>query len=534
MSFGRTRSAVIVGVNAQLVEVEAHLASGLPGLSLVGLPDTAMAEARVRVRAAIVNSGLRWPDLRITVGLSPAWLPKRGPGLDVAIALAVLAADGQVPREDIERALVIGELGLNGRIKPVAGSLAAALAFRAANRGHARTAVMMTGRLDASQAELVPDVEVIAAPSLRALVARLRGEQEPDEDMGTSDDDAFDTRPGRHGALMASPIQPAPDLVDVKGQDLAKTALEVAAVGGHHIALFGRAGVGKTLLAQRLRGLLPELDEAHALEVTSIHQLAGVNSGLGSAGEVARRPPWFAPHHTCTRAAMVGGGSADKPTIGAVSLSHRGVLFLDEAAEFEPSVLDALREPLESGEVCIARAGFRLSLPARFQLVIASNPCPCGNALDSHRGALCRCTPTQRRKYLGRLSGPLLDRFDIRLVLARPTLAELNGLSGTSETSDVVAARVERGRVKAAARLAGSPWSSIADVPAEQLRTQWPLPVNAARLIDAVGVRQSARGRDRTIRLAWSLADLSDHELPTTSDVDKAIELRSQEQEWAA
>ncbi|MEI8082906.1 MAG: ATP-binding protein, partial [Actinomycetes bacterium] len=374
------------------------------------------------------------------------------------------------------------------------------------------------------QLSVVPGIEVISAVSLRALTARLRGEQEPDLDEITP--------VVRVGATAGTEHQVRGrdlDLRDVKGQPLAKFAVEVAAAGGHHVALLGRAGVGKTLLAERLPGLLPDLDDDASLDVTSIHQLSGW-SGSG----LLRRPPWCAPHHTASRPAMVGGGSDDRPTIGMVSLAHRGVLFLDEAAEFDPTTLDALREPLESGAVSIARAGFRVQYPAMFQLVLASNPCPCGNAMDAHRGAVCSCTPHQRRRYLGRLSGPLLDRVDVRVVLGRPTLSELRGLQSAGDSSSEVAARVALARERAAHRLRDTPWDSIAQVPPVQLLTRWSLPADSLRELDGACSRDTVRGRDRVVRVAWSIADLVGHSAPQPADVRAALELRSSQQEWAA
>jgi magnesium chelatase family protein len=319
-------------------------------------------------------------------------------------------------------------------------------------------------------------------------------------------------------------------LAGVRGQDEAKFGLEVAAAGRHHIAFLGRAGVGKTLLAERLPSLLPDLSDEPAIEVTAIHQLTG-KFALPTGGGLIRRPPWFAPHHTASRVAMVGGGTADRPSIGMVSLAHHGVLFLDEAAEFEPAVTDALREPLESGSVSVARAGFHLTFPARFQLVVATNPCPCGNALDTHRGAVCRCTPAQRRRYLSRLSGPLLDRVDLRVVLRRPTLAAMASTQG-GESSSTIAKRVENARAVIEAQLAGTGWSSMIEVPSEELLKRWPLSVEARRELDLACRNDSLRGRDRVVRVAWTVAALADRRAPAVADI--ATAMRASEQEWAA
>ncbi|NQU36660.1 MAG: ATP-binding protein, partial [Actinobacteria bacterium] len=297
-------------------------------------------------------------------------------------------------------------------------------------------------------------------------------------------------------------------------------------------ALLGRAGVGKTLLAERLPGLLPDLRDEPALEVTAIHQLTGKFALPAGAGLI-RRPPWFAPHHTASRVAMVGGGTDDRPSIGMVSLAHRGVLFLDEAAEFEPAVTDALREPLESGSVSIARAGFHLTFPARFQLVVATNPCPCGNALDTHRGAVCRCTPSQRRRYLARLSGPLLDRVDVRVVLRRPTLAAMASTE-SAESSEVIAERVANARALIRARLADTDWATMIEVPSEELLKRWPLPVDTCRELDLACRSDSLRGRDRVLRVAWTLAALADRSEPRPAEIAIAVRMRASQSEWAA
>lgn len=520
MGLAHTYSAVLVGVQAHIIQVQADLGAGLPGLSLVGLPDSALNESRDRVRAATINSGLKWPSKKMIVSLSPAWLPKRGSGLDVAIALAILAADGQLPALDVARIVALGELGLDGSIRPATGALATALTLRRSTQ--AGPDVIVVGPKDGAVLRAVPGLDVLDVPTLAVLVARLTGQQEP-EPIG---DRGAPTLPEMMSTRVASLTL---DMSEVRGQEEAKKALEIAAAGGHHVALLGRAGVGKTLLAERFAGILPDLDDEHALEVTAIHQLTG--RGSGAAGELCRRPPWFAPHHTASRAAMIGGGSDARPSIGLVSSAHHGVLFLDEAAEFEPSVLDALREPLESGSVTIARAGFHLTLPARFQLMMATNPCPCGNALDTHTGAHCRCTPTARRKYLARLSGPLLDRIDVRVVLRRPSLASLRD-DHLPESSDAIAARVTRTRSDVRQRLAGTPWTLIAEVPAKELLLRWPVDSGAAALLDSACRKQSMRGRDRVVKVAWTVAALAGRPCPTRSDIDQAVMFRSAEEQW--
>ncbi len=535
MGLARVQSAVVVGVRAHVISVEVHTARGLPGLILVGLPDAAVNESRDRVRAAIINSGLRWPDMRITVGLSPAWLPKRGPGLDLAIALAILAADGQVPESPLSQVLALGELGLDGSIKPVAGALAAALAVR----GDA-TVRIVTGAHDAAQVRLIPGLHVVGVASLLSAVARMRGEG---SELGEESDEPIEAGPA--GATAESAHRPgvddrfglahnrpgegvSRDLSEIKGQQLGKRALEVAAAGGHNLALLGRAGVGKTMLAERLIELLPDLDEQAALEVTAIHQLAG-----RSIARLLTRPPYCAPHHTSSRAAMVGGGSDLRPTIGMVSLAHCGVIFLDEAAEFEPNVLDALREPVDVGAITVARAGFQVTLPASVQLVLATNPCPCGNALEASRTRPCRCTPGQRRRYLGRLSGPLMDRVDLRVVLSRPTLAQLRDGETNSESTATVAARVAAARAAATARRsflsAGRPRSTGCAGATDALLSG---PVRLR--LDRACANESLRGRDRVAKVAWTLADLAGRASPSLTDIDEAITLRIVDESWAA
>ena len=520
MALARTLAVALVGVTGRLVTVEAHVGGGLPGFTLVGLPDTALAESRDRVRAAVLNARRPWPQHRITVNLSPASLPKAGAHFDLSIALAVLAADGTIPAAPLAGTVVLGELGLDGRVRPVRGVLPAVLAAAAAG---VERVVVPCG--NTREARLVPGVEVVPVVSLRALTGWLLGEPpepaeppEPGESPG----------PGRSGG-PGGPIQAGGgtsaaglDLADVLGQTEGRYAVEVCAAGGHHLALVGPPGAGKTMLAERLPGLLPPLPRPAALEVTAVHSLAGA---LPPDEPLVERAPYAAPHHTATQAAMVGGGST-VPRPGAVSLAHRGVLFLDEAPEFQRSVLDALRQPLESGEVVVSRAAATVRFPARFQLVLAANPCPCGAAGSGDTS--CRCTPYARIRYLGKLSGPLLDRVDVRVEVRPVERAALLADRDLVEGSDVVAARVAEARRRAAARLRGTPWQVNGEVPGHELRRRWPPAPGATRALERalLAGSLSARGADRVMRVAWTLADLGGRQRPGADDVHAALSLR--------
>lgn len=512
MALARTRGVALIGVEGHLVDVEADLSPGVPSYSLVGLPDTSLSESRDRVRAALLNSGQDWPSTRrVTVNLSPASLPKRGSSFDLAIAAALLAAQQEVPPDVFAPVVLIGELGLDGRVRAVRGVLPA---VAAAARAGAESVVVPAA--NAAEASLVPGVRVTGVASLRALIAQARGQEPPDEPADPAP--TTKTEPDEGDAHT-------PDLADVLGQPTARFLLEVAAAGGHHLLMLGPPGAGKTMLAERLPGLLPPLDRESALEVTAVHSVAGTLRGGGST-PLLRVPPFQAPHHTASVPAIVGGGSSYvRP--GAASLAHRGVLFLDEAPEFPPGVLDALREPLESGEITVARLAAQVRFPARFQLLLAANPCPCGLALE--RGAGCSCTPMARIRYLGRLSGPLLDRVDLRIEMLAASRADLRGDPTGVERSSVVAARVADARERMAARLVGTPWRVNAEVPGHVLRRHWRLPwevvAEAERLLDLGQL--TARGVDRVVRVAWTLADLAGRERPDAGDVQLALDCRT-------
>ena len=508
MALARCWSVALVGVTATVVEVEVDVSSGLPGFTLTALADRVLKQAEQRVKSAFGNSREVWPGRRVTVAMAPASVPKSGSAFDVPIAATVLAAAGAVPAQRVARLVLLGELALGGAIKPVTGVLPAVIG--AMQRGHREFVVPRT---NVAEARLVPGAQVWGVGSLAELCAWLRGELDDDDLV------AADPMP-----VGSAPDTDALDFADVVGQDTARRALEIAAAGGHHVLLSGAPGIGKTMLAERLPSILPRLTDDEAMEVTAIHSVAGL---LAPGRPLITVPPFHAPHHSATLAAIVGGGAGiARP--GSISLANRGVLFLDEAPEFNPRVLDALRQPLESGRVAVARAGGVAEYPSRFLLVLAANPCPCSAGGSDADDTQCSCPARVRRAHQSRLSGPLRDRIDIVVHLDRISRRLLSEQGAGGEPSADIRARVEAARAKARERLRGTPWTVTGEVPGPVLRRRWPIDRSVLR---PVGLAMdngflSNRGVDRVLRVAWTLTDLAGAERPGAAQIQEALDLR--------
>ena len=487
----------IEGVDSVEVTVEVDVRRGLPAFTVVGLPDAAVREARERVRAALLNSRLEFPLKRLTANLAPADLRKSGPSFDLALAVALLAASGQVPAGDLGSYAVCGELSLSGALRPVPGAIA--LAAGARDAGYSRLIVPVE---NAAEAALIGGVQVLGVPSLELMAELLRGRFQPPAARGA---------PANRGGAADL------DLADVHGQADARRALEIAAAGGHHMLMVGPPGVGKTMLARRLPGILPPPEPEEALEITRVHSVAGL-----SDGRLARARPFRAPHHTISPAGLVGGGPGPRP--GEITLAHRGVLFLDELAEFSRPALEALREPLEAARVEITRRQRTLAFPADFMLVAACNDCPCGRRADD-----CGCTEVDRGRYRRKLSGPLLDRIDLVCALD-PTPPTRLGAVGAdpAATSAAVAARVAAARRRALARLAGTGALSNAAMGPRATRSLVRLdPQARTRLLEGHRLAGlTGRGQDRVLRLARTIADLADSDRVGANHVDEALGYR--------
>ena len=500
---GKVHTASLLGVDARLVEVEADISRGVPYFHIVGLPDPAVKESKVRVKSALANSGYNFPgNQRVVINLAPADLRKEGSGFDLPIALAILSAQKILNKDKLKEFLFFGELGLDGVLKPTPGALIYALLAKE----RARKKILLP-LANLREASVVEGVEVYGARSLAEAVEFLNGEKE--------------LEPGFVRAEELFTLSEAElCLSEVRGQESAKRALEVSAAGGHNLLMIGPPGAGKTMLAQRLSGILPRLSLEEGLETTRVYSVLGL---LSNSQPLITRRPFRAPHHTISDAGLVGGGIYPKP--GEISLAHNGVLFLDELPEFKKNVLEALRQPMESGKVTISRAQGSITYPARFMLVCAMNPCPCGYLGDSHHP--CRCTPRQIQQYRARVSGPLLDRIDLQIEVPAVRYRELAG-EPKGETSEEIRQRVERAREMQKQRFKRARIYCNAQMNSRQIQKYCQIDQQGHQLleraVDRLGI--SARGWSRILKVARTIADLEEGEQILPRHLSEAISYR--------
>ncbi|MDW8272480.1 MAG: YifB family Mg chelatase-like AAA ATPase [Bacteroidota bacterium] len=510
--YARLSSASVIGISAFVVEVETHLEQQLPAFTIVGLPDSAVRESRERVTAAIKSSGFSFPQRKITVNLAPADVRKEGAGFDLPIAVGILAAIGLIPQEQLDRTLIIGELALDGMLRPIHGALS--IAIEAGQQGFRR---LILPRANAEEAALAQALDVLAADSLGEVVAMLKGELLPEP---------VHVEPAKLFAQQRT--HPQPDFADVKGQEAVKRALEVAAAGGHNVIMIGPPGSGKTMLARRLPGILPPLTLAEALETTRIHSVAGL---LAPGQALVTERPFRAPHHTISDAALVGGGMSTIRA-GEISLAHHGVLFLDELPEFARNVLEVLRQPLEERRITISRSKMTVEYPCNVMLVCSMNPCPCGNFGNPRHE--CTCTPQQIQRYMAKISGPLLDRIDIHIEVQPVDHRELSA-ARRGESSTVIQQRVTEARQRQLERFKGIPGVfKNADMGPREIERFCTLDTHARTLLEAAMRRLglSARAYDRILKVARTIADLDHSDQITAAHISEAIQYRSLDRQF--